>query len=107
MTTIRYEYDALQRLTAVIADDGSRLEYRYDESGNLLGRATSATTPEAPATCTVCGGEKPRSDGECPSCESARRAPGGTVLIGDDECPSSESARRAPSGTVFMDDDDP
>ncbi len=87
MTTIRYEYDATQRLTAVIADDGARTEYSYDASGNLLRTVSTAPTQtqRTASMCTACGAPKTSKDAECPSCASARRAPSGTVVMEEDE----------------------
>lgn len=39
-----YEYDALDRVTKVIYDDGSYVTYEYDASGNMI--STQVTEPE-------------------------------------------------------------
>lgn len=41
----QYTYDALNRLTKVVYDDGRSIEYRYDAAGNMLERKQTAPAP--------------------------------------------------------------
>lgn len=41
-----YEYDALNRLTKVIYEDGSYVEYEYDANGNIVSTNVYDATPE-------------------------------------------------------------
>lgn len=45
-TTIRYEYDALQRLVRVTYDNGTRISYSYDAAGNMVSRVGTLAPPQ-------------------------------------------------------------
>lgn len=68
-----YEYDELNRVTKVMYDDGSYVEYRYDAAGNIISvnvfEAEKTTKPEkeeesTKTTDTKVPSETGKSDGE-------------------------------------------
>lgn len=54
--TVNYTYDEGNRLIRMDYEDGSRIEYAYDESGNRILKATSSADRTAPVTTAAPAG---------------------------------------------------
>jgi PKD repeat protein len=53
--TLRYTYDSMQRLTRVVYEDGTRVDYLYDNMGNRLAKTTSPSSASQNAPPTPAG----------------------------------------------------
>lgn len=83
-----YEYDALDRVTKVIYEDGSYVEYEYDGNGNLLKTNVYNANPETD--------EGEAGGGETKEEEETKPSEGGGDSSGTGE--STESTETPESG---------
>lgn len=87
-----YEYDALNRVTKVVYEDGSYVEYEYDSNGNLLNTNVYNASPEQDEEETD-GGEE---GGETKEEEETKPSEEGEDSSGSEE--DSESTETPESG---------
>lgn len=88
-----YEYDALDRVTKVIYEDGSYVEYEYDSNGNLLKTNVYNANPEVDEGETDNGEE---DGGDTKEEEETKPSEGGGNSSGSEE--SKESTETPESG---------
>ena len=88
MGTSTYEYDELNRLTKVIYEDGSYVEYEYDANGNILSAAVYSNKE------TDIGGKDDSGEGEDNSGgednPEGEENPGGEENSGGEDNPGEE-----------------
>ncbi len=92
-----YEYDALNRVTKVTYEDGSYVEYAYDNNGNILNVNVYNAGPTPTPAPTPDGGQSGGDTGNAPDEETGETIPGesgegesGTDIVPTEQPPESE-----------------